>query len=86
MYGEISPKLAVRFRHEVEVAIEAVAANPSAAGHFIQTGSTVLREARRRNLEVFPFFILYGLTEDQLVFGSLIPSTSDPLTWLKRAK
>lgn len=83
-YAEISPKLEVRYRHQVDATIAAVLANPTGAGHFINMGSSILREVRRRNLEVFPFFVLYGLTDDQLVFGSLIPSASDPLTWLKR--
>jgi hypothetical protein len=38
---------------------------------------------RRRNLGTFPFFVLYGLSDDVLVFRSVIPSASDPLTWLK---
>ena len=45
-----------------------------------------VREVRRRNLEVFPFFVLYGLTEDCLIFGSVIPSALDPLIWLSRFK
>ena len=39
---------------------------------------------RRRNLRAFPFFILYGVTADTVIFGSVIPSRSDPLTWLTR--
>jgi len=30
------------------------------------------------------FFILYGVVGDDLIFGSVIPSRSDPLTWLTR--
>jgi hypothetical protein len=44
----------------------------------------VEKEFRRRNQRAFPFFILYGLTEDRLLIGALIPSRSDPLTWLAR--
>jgi len=62
----------------------AVKTNPTSAGHFINTGSLILREVRRRNLEVFPFFVLYGQADDRLVFGSVIPSASDPLVWLTR--
>ncbi len=43
-----------------------------------------MRDVRRRNLRAFPFFILYGLSGDTLIIGSLIPSRSDPLTWLIR--
>lgn len=83
-YADISPGLEARFLHEVDLAIEEVIANPTGAGHFINTGSTILREARRRNLEIFPFFVLYGLADDRLVFGSLIPSASDPVTWIRK--
>jgi hypothetical protein len=76
----------VRFRHGVDAALAAVKANATNAGHFINTGSLILREVRRRNLEIFPFFVLYGLVDDRLVFGSVIPSASDPLTWLSRFK
>ena len=83
-YRAISDGLAARFRQEVEVALEAVHDSPGAAGHFLQTGSEVVREFRRRNLRQFPFFVLYGLTGEAIIFGSLIPSRSDPLTWLVR--
>ena len=83
-YAAISPRLETRFRSEVDIAIAVILHNPTGAGHFVHTGSVVLREVRRRNLEIFPFFVLYGLAEDRLVFGSLIPSASDPLTWLDR--
>lgn len=83
-YGRISVGLAARFRREVDDALEAIQAAPQAAGHFLRTSSRVVREVRRRNLRAFPFFVLYGVTEEALIFGSLIPSRSDPLTWLTR--
>ena len=83
-YRTISDGLAARFRHELEDALDAIKASPQSAGHFLQTGSKVVPEFRRRNLRAFPFFILYGVTEDSLIFGSVIPSRSDPLTWLTR--
>lgn len=85
-YAEISPKLEGKFRRDIDIALATVKTNPTGAGHFINTGSLILREVRRRNLEVFPFFVLYGLADDRLVFGSVIPSASDPLTWLARFK
>ncbi|MBI3884768.1 MAG: hypothetical protein HY302_03440 [Opitutae bacterium] len=85
-YADISPALGVRFRREVDAALAAVIAHPAGAGHFIHTGSLILREVRRRNLDIFPFFVLYGLADDRLLFGSVIPSASDPLTWLSRFK
>jgi hypothetical protein len=35
-------------------------------------------------MQAFPHFILYGIADNRLIFGSVIPSRSDPLTWLKR--
>jgi hypothetical protein len=83
-YRQISERLGLRFRKEVDEAITRITTSPSAAGHFLNTGSEVVREVRRRNLPSFPFFVLYGISGDMLVFRSLIPSASDPLTWLVR--
>ena len=83
-YREISPLLGLRFRAEVDKAIEQIKSSPSSAGHFLNTGSKIVKQVRRRNLASFPFFVLYGISEDILVFRSLIASSSDPLTWLKR--
>jgi hypothetical protein len=83
-YAKISEGLAARFRNEVDQAVDAVKSSPTTAGHFLNLGSTVVAEFRRRNLRAYPFFVLYGFTGDQLVFGSVIPSRSDPLTWLSR--
>ena len=83
-YAEISDGLAIRFRREIDEAIEAIKASPSAAGHFVNTGSGVVTEFRRRNLQAFPFFVLYGWTGELLIFGSIVPTRSDPLNWLTR--
>jgi hypothetical protein len=83
-YHSISSGLAQRFRAEILAAIEAVKASPGGSGHFVNTGSQIVREFRRRNLPSFPFFILYGVTDEMLIFGGVIPSRSDPVTWLAR--
>lgn len=84
-YEEISLGLGLRFRREVDEAVIAIKVAPTAAGHFLNLGSAIVPEIRRRNLEAFPFFVLYGLTPDErLIFGSVIASRSDPLTWLAR--
>jgi hypothetical protein len=82
-YRKVSPALGFRFRVEVQKTIEKIKSSPSSAGHFVNTGSQIVKEVRRRNLGTFPFFVLYGLSDDVLVFRSVIPSASDPLTWLK---
>jgi hypothetical protein len=82
-YREISERLARRFRAAVDDAIHHIKASPSSAGHFLNTGSHIVKEVRRRNLSSFPFFILYGVSGDMLIFRSLIASASDPLTWLR---
>jgi hypothetical protein len=83
-YLEVSERLALRFRAAVDDAIEQIKASPASAGHFVNTGSRIVKEVRRCNLSSFPAFILYGVSGDLLVFRSLIASASDPLTWLKR--
>src|SRR5215472_2121021 len=82
-YLQISDGLASRFRSEVLHAIDAIKLSPTSAGHFLTTVA-VRSELRRTNLRSFPFFILYGFTGEELLFGSVIPSRSDPLTWLSR--
>lgn len=84
-YAEISVGLGARFRTEVDEAIAAIKTAPTAAGHFLNLGSAVVPDIRRRNLHAFPFFVLYGFTSDgRLIFGAVIASRSDPLTWLAR--
>jgi hypothetical protein len=82
-YSEISEGLATRFRSEILQAINDIKLSPSSAGHFLTTVAA-RSELRRRNLRSFPFFVLYGFTGAELFFGSVIPSRSDPLTWLSR--
>jgi hypothetical protein len=67
-YARISPSLGKRFRDEIDAAMEAIKISASQAGHFLNLGSQVVTELRRRNLRAFPFFILYGATSDQLIF------------------
>ena len=83
-YDQISSGLALRFRSEIDSAVDAIKVSPTGSGHFLNLGSLIVPELRRRNLKAFPFFVLYGLADDRLIFGSLIPSRSDPLTWLTR--
>jgi hypothetical protein len=82
-YLEVSERLAARFRAEVAGAIDHIKNSPASAGHFLKTNSRIVKEVRRRNLPSFPFFVLYGISGDMLVFRSVIASASDPLTWLK---
>lgn len=83
-YVLISHGLASRFREEVNSALDKIKSAPSRAGHFLNLGSKVVPEFRRRNLKAFPFFVLYGIADKRIVIGALIPSRSDPLTWLTR--
>lgn len=83
-YSQISEGLSQRFRHELDSAVDSIKSSPTSAGHFLNLGSAIVPELRRRNLKAFPFFVLYGVVGDRLIFGSLIPSRSDPLTWLTR--
>lgn len=83
-YGEVSVRLGSRFANEIDEGIERIKSGPSSTGHFLNTGSTIIKEFRRVNLPNFPFFILYGIHDDEIIVGSLIPTASDPLTWLTR--
>jgi len=83
-YSPISEKLAARFRQEVDDAVASIRISPRSAGHLLNCESSLIRELRRKNLRAFPFFVLYGVMADQLIFGSIIPSRSDPLMWLAR--
>lgn len=83
-YAQISEGLAIRFRNEVDQALDAIKSSPTRAGHFLNVTSSVVASVRRRNLKSFPFFVLYGVIGDQIFVGSIIPSRSDPLTWLSR--
>ncbi len=83
-YAQVSNGLAVRFRQEVDGAVDAIKSSPSGAGHFLNMRSSAETVLRRRNLRAFPFFVLYGVVGDRLLIGAVIPSRSDPLTWLVR--
>jgi hypothetical protein len=83
-YAQVSVGLAGRFRQEVDAAVQAITSSPSGAGHFLTVKSSLVTELRRRNLRAFPFFVLYGVRGDQVLFGGVVPSRSDPLTWLAR--
>jgi hypothetical protein len=83
-YSPISESLAARFLQEVDDAVAAIQTSPRSAGHLLNCESSLVGELRRKNLRAFPFFILYGIVADQLIIGSIIPSRSDPLTWLAR--
>lgn len=84
-YDEISPGLGLRFRREIDDAVAAITASSSAAGHFLKLGSVIVPDIRRRNLDAFPLFMLYGdTTDERLIFGSVIASRSEPLKWLAR--
>jgi len=63
-YSRISNGLAKRFRHEVDQAVDAVKQSPTGAGHFLNVGSSIVPQLRRRNLQAFPFFVLYGVMEN----------------------
>jgi len=83
-YGQAYNALGARFQRETREAIARIKAGPYHAGHMLRTKTGVVKNFRRCNLQSFPFFVLYGYEQDLLIFGSLIPSRSDPLTWLTR--
>ncbi len=83
-YEAVSVRLGSRFANEIDRGIERIKSSPSSVGNFVNTGSTIIKEFRRVTLPDFPFFILYAIHADEIIIGSLIPTASDPLTWLTR--
>ena len=82
-YSEISERLAIRFRLEVENAIERIKASPNSAGHFLNTGSKIVKEVRRCNLHFRFSFYMVSQTICSY-FDQSFQATLTPLTWLKR--
>ncbi len=83
-YEQVSNNLRDKFRTEIDLTISSVKIAPLRAGHLLSLQSKVMSNFRRSNLRTFPFFVLYSVVDDQLFFGAVIPSRSDPLTWLVR--
>src|SRR5438105_1981604 len=69
-YSKISEKLALRFRSDVDRAIDRIKMSPGSAGHFLNTGSKIVNEVRRCNLACFPFFLLLWHLWRQARFSS----------------
>ena len=83
-YRSVTPALGQRFLKDVTAALDAVKLSPLSAGHYVNTGSQIIRDCRRRNLRAFPFFVLYAVTDEWIYFAAVLPHRSDPLSWLKR--
>lgn len=83
-YRVISENLAQRFRNEVASSVSMIREAPLRAGHLVRQRSVEGLEFRRRNLRSFPFFLLYLVRLDSVIFGSITPGRSDPLKWLER--
>jgi len=82
-YEEKSGWAAERFKREINAALEAIEAAPTAAGHFFFYGSRTSVSYRRRNLKKFPFFIAYTYENKVLRFLAILPSRSNPQNWFR---
>ena len=80
----MATRLGGRFRREIDETIAEIKAAPTSSGHLLRSSPVSSVVFRRRNLHAFPHFVLYGLIDDRLIFGSVIASRSDPLLWLAR--
>jgi len=76
-------QVSLRFRDEVDEAIESITRFPAAAGHLIRRPFQMGIPHRRRNLKKFPFFIIYAYGPKLLTFLWLLPSRSNPKNWLR---
>jgi len=74
-------QVSLRFRAEVDEAIESIMRFPAAAGHIIRRRFRIGIPHRRRNLKKFPFFIVYAYAPGQVAFLWLLPSRSNPENW-----
>jgi hypothetical protein len=83
-YERIGATLRDRLKREITDGIEQIKCSPNSAGHFVNTGSTIVQSVRRYNLRKFPLFIVYSFDGEKLFFGAVVPSRSDPLLWLAR--
>jgi hypothetical protein len=84
VYADVTTGLEQMFHREIDPAIDLEKARPTAAGHLVKIRGEFAPDIRRCNLTSVPFFELYGLRDDWLVFGSVAPSRGDPLLWLTR--
>src|SRR6266498_1581777 len=46
-FRDISERLGLRFRADVDTALERIKSSPSSAGHDLNTGSQIVKEVRR---------------------------------------
>jgi|GEM_PF-616101 len=80
-----SEQASLRFRDEVDEAIDSITRFPAAAGHLVRRWFRMGIPHRRRNLKRFPFFIVYAYEPDRLIFLWLLPSRSNPQNWFRKS-
>jgi hypothetical protein len=72
-YREVSEQLALRFRAEVDNAIEHIKSSPGSAGHFLNTGSQVVKEVRSAICPRFHFLFCTVFMKICWYFGPSSP-------------
>jgi hypothetical protein len=60
-YLRISPRLALRFRAEIDKAIDQIKESPLSAGHFVNTGKKVVTEIEDEIYVISPFSFFMAL-------------------------
>ena len=76
-YEAQAPGLGVRFRAELEAAVQRLAANPEGF-------PVVLRDVRRARLRRFPYGLFYRVRPDALVVLACFHARRDPRRWQER--
>jgi hypothetical protein len=76
-YQNVSQRLALRFRAEIDDAIERIKESPSSAGHFLNTGSQVVKKFEDATL---PHFHFSFFTAYLSICSFFVPSSRAPRT------
>jgi hypothetical protein len=76
-YRKVSQSLAQRFRVEVDDLIEHIKKSPSSAGHFLNTGSQIVKESGGA---IYPRFRFSFCTASLAIGWCFVPLSPAPLT------
>jgi hypothetical protein len=88
-YAGISIGLGVRFRRELDEAVDAIKKITEERWSFRESrleGRPRTPSPQSQRVSILRNLWRHGRPDDRMIFGAVIPSRSDPLTWLTRFK
>jgi plasmid stabilization system protein ParE len=77
-YSEVNADLASRFLDDFDAAIQSVTAHPESYLRVTET-------ARRKALEIFPFFLFYAPKSDEIRILAVAHQSRRPFYWSDRS-